>query len=374
MIKNNMYLIAIKSILFVTSMAFFTTLHSADEKKPTAKPALTVTLTQPQQAELPVRLSANGNIAAWQEASIGAEAQGLRLSELRADLGDRVRAGQLLAVFASDGIAADLAQARAALGEAEVAALAATQEADRARAVQNSGAVSAQQVSQLLNAELSAKARVETAKAQIATHQVRLRHTRVLAPDAGIISARTASVGAVGGGASGELFRLIRKGRLEWRAEVTAAELGRVKPGQVVNITTAAGASVKGKVRMIAPQVDQQTRTALVFVDLPTASTANTPDAANELVKPGMFAKGDFELGQTAAVTLPQSAVIMRDGFAYLYVVGADSRIAQLKVQTGRTVGDRVEILSKLKPEARVVAVGAGFLNDGDLVRVSGAK
>jgi RND family efflux transporter MFP subunit len=195
-----------------------------------------------------------------------------------------------------------------------------------------------------------------------------LRHTRVLAPDNGIISSRTASIGAVGGGASGELFRLIRKGRLEWRAEVTAAELGRVKTGLVVNITTSAGATVKGKVRLIAPQVDAQTRTALVYVDLP-ASTGG-----NELTKPGMFAKGDFELGSTAGITLPQSAVIMRDGFAYLYVVGADSRVAQQKVQTGRTVGDRVEILGKLAPDARVVAVGAGFLNDGDLVRVNGAK
>lgn len=368
MTKKNNYLIAVYCLFFVTLTPFSTSSFSADEKKPSPKPALTVTLAQPLASDLPQRLSANGNIAAWQEASIGAEAQGLRLRELRADVGDRVRAGQLLAVFASDGIEADLAQARAALAEAEVAALAASQDADRARSVQNSGAISAQQISQLLSAELAAKARVETAKAQIATHQVRLRHTRVLAPDNGIISSRTASIGAVGAGASGELFRLIRKGRLEWRAEVTASELGRVKPGLLVIITTTAGATVKGKVRLIAPQVDAQTRTALVYVDLPTGS------GANELVRPGMFAKGDFELGSTAGVTLPQSAVIMRDGFAYLYVVGADSRVAQQKVQTGRTVGDRVEILGKLAPDARVVAVGAGFLNDGDLVRVNGAK
>ena len=367
MINNTKHLVAVYSIFCLTQVHFMPLAHAAEEKKSPPKPALTVTLTQAQASQLPVRLSANGNIAAWQEASIGTDAPGLRLTEMRVDVGDRVRAGQVLAVFASDGIQADLAQARAALAEAQVAAVGATQEADRARAVQNSGAVSAQQINQLLNAEQSAKARVETARAQIIGIDVRLKNTRVLAPDAGIISARSASIGSVGGGANGELFRLIRKGRLEWRAEVTASELSRVKPGLAVSVTTAAGAQVTGKVRMIGPQVDAQTRSALVFVDLPS-----TPDAQH-LVKPGMYAKGEFELGQTGAVTLPQSALVMRDGFAYVYPVGADNRASQLKVQTGRTVGDRVEILSKLPADARVVAVGAGFLNDGDLVRVAPA-
>lgn len=339
---------------------------AADEKPPAPpKPALTVTLTQAQQTQLPVSLGANGNIAAWQEASVGSEAQGLRLADVKVDVGDTVRAGQVLAVYASDGIRADIAQARAALAEAEVAAQAAGQEAERARSVQDTGAISAQQVNQLLNAEQSAKARVQTARAQVQTQQVRLKNTQVLAPDFGIVSARSASVGALGGG---ELFRLIRKGRLEWRAEVTSAELARIRPGLGVVVTTAAGARVVGKVRRVSPLVDAQTRSALVHVDL------SVPADAQALVKPGMYAKGEFELGQTSAVTLPQSAVVMRDGFAFVYPVGADNRVAQLKVQTGRTVGDRVEILSKLATDARVVAVGAGFLNDGDLVRVTAAK
>ena len=338
----------------------------ANEKpEAAAKPALTVAVTQLQQTQLPVVLSANGNIAAWQETSIGSEAQGLRLTEVRVDVGDRVRAGQVLAVYASEGIQADIAQARAGLAEAEVSARAAIREAERARAVQNSGAVSDQQVNQLLTAELSAQARVQTARAQVLTHQVRLKNTQVLAPDFGVISARTASVGAVGGG---DLFRLIRQGRLEWRAEVTSAELARVKPGQGVTVTSAAGAKVQGKVRMVSPQVDPQTRAALVYVDLPVAVDQQ------HLVKPGMFARGDFELGQSGAVTLPQTAVVMRDGFSYVYTVGADNRITQVKLQTGRRVGDRVEINGKLAPDARVVAIGAGFLNDGDLVRVTPAK
>jgi HlyD family secretion protein len=354
------------ALALVAMGIFLSPSRAADEKPvPPPKPALTVTLVQPRPMQLPVTLSANGSITAWQEASVGSEAQGLRLSEVRVDVGDQVRAGQVLAVYASEGIQADIAQARAALAEAEVTAAAAAQEADRARAVQNTGAVSAQQINQLLNAELSAKARVLTAKAAIQVQQVRLRNTQVIAPDFGIVSARTASVGALGGG---ELFRLIRKGRLEWRAEVTSAELSRVRPGLAVSVRTASGAQISGKVRMISPVVDAQSRTALVHVDL------SVPADARPLVKPGMYAQGSFELAQTSAVTLPQSAVVMRDGFAYVYAAGSDNRVAQLKVQTGRMVGDQMEILSKLAVDARIVAVGAGFLNDGDLVRVATSK
>ncbi len=356
--KNTIFLVAISAIITSTVILNTKSVFAADDKKAAPKPSLTVTLTQPQTSTLPLKLSANGSIAAWQEAAIGSEAQGLRLSELRADVGDRVQKGQLLAGFASEGIEADIAQARAALAEAEVAATAAAQDADRARAIQATGALSAQQISQLLNAELSAKARVQTAKAQIASQQVRLKNTRVLAPDSGIISARMASLGSVGGG---DMFRLIRQGRLEWRAEVTAAELPRLRVGAPVQVQVSNGSSVKGKVRLLAPTVDAQTRTALVYVEL----------AAGSNLQPGLFAKGEFELGQTGGITLPQSAVVMRDGFAFIYPVNADKRVLQTKVQIGRTMGDRLEILTPLAAGTQVVATGAGFLNDGDLVRVA---
>lgn len=356
--KNTIFLVAFSAIITSTIILNTKNVFAADDKKAAPKPSLTVTLTQPQASTLPLKLSANGSIAAWQEAAIGSEAQGLRLSELRADVGDRVQKGQLLAVFASEGIEADIAQARAALAEAEVAATAATQDADRARAIQATGALSAQQISQLLNAELLAKARVQTAKAQIASQQVRLKNTRVLAPDSGIISARMASLGSIGGG---DMFRLIRQGRLEWRAEVTAAELPRLRVGAPVQVQVSNGTSVKGKVRLLAPTVDAQTRTALVYVEL----------AAGSNLQPGLFAKGEFELGQTGGITLPQSAVVMRDGFAFIYPVNADKRVLQTKVQIGRTLGDRLEILTPLAAGTQVVATGAGFLNDGDLVRVA---
>jgi len=344
--------------------------NAADAVKPDAgapKPALTVSLTQAHNSTLTTKLAANGSITAWQEASVGAEASGLRVQELHAQVGDVVRRGQLLASFAPQGVQADVALARAALSEANANAVEASANADRARAVQSSGALSQQQVGQYLTQELTARARVESAKAQLDAQLLRLSHAQVLAPDGGIISARSATVGAVLG-AGTEMFRLIRQGRLEWRAELTSTELGRIIPGTGVLVTAPGGAQLKGRVRTVAPTVDAQTRNGLVYVDLmgPPAGAKAVPGA----FKPGMFARGEFELGSSSALTVLQSAVLVRDGFSYVMRVGADNRVSQLKVQTGRTLGDQVEILAGLKPEDQLVASGASFLSEGDVVRV----
>lgn len=359
-----MFIVAGYAISTGAIALFSTPTLAADEKKAVQpKPALTVTVVQPQQSQLPVVISANGNIAAWQEASIGSEAAGLRLLEVRAGVGDSVRAGQVLATFAAESVQADVAQARATLMEAQANLLDAAGNAERARTLQASGALSAQQISQYFTAEQTAIARVEAGKALLAVQQQRLKHTQVLAPDSGVISSRSATVGAVLGSGT-ELFRMIRKGRLEWRAEVTSAELGRIAAGTPASVTAANGTQVQGRVRMVAPTVDPVTRAALVYVDLPAAPSAGSA------IKAGMFAKGEFGLGGTGAMTVPQTAVVVRDGFSYVYRLGADNRVAQVKVQTGRLAGDRVELINGLTADARLVASGGGFLSDGDLVRV----
>jgi len=329
----------------------------------TAKPALTVTTVRPQLGRLPMQLGANGSIAAWQEASVGTEANGLRLAELRAGVGDVVRAGQVLATFDAAPVQADMALARAQLQEAQANALEATGNAERARTLKDSGALSTQQINQYLTLEQTAQARVAASNAALEVQQLRLRHTQVLAPDAGVIAARAATVGAVVP-AGTELFRMIRQGRLEWRAEVTSSELGRIKRGTSALIKVASGVEVRGKVRMIGPTVDNQTRTALVYVDLPSTRDMSGP------AKPGMFASGAFELGDSSALLVPQSTLVLRDGFSYVYKLGDDNRVSRIKVQTGRQAGDRIEITSAFDVNTRLVASGAGFLNEGDLVRV----
>ncbi len=329
------------------------------EDEPVARPALTVAVTSLETTTLPNQIPANGNIQPWQEASIGTEADGLRLAEVRVNVGDLVTRNQLLATFASDTVTAELAQSSAATAEAQAALAEAEANAQRARELQNSGALSAQQINQYVTAERTARARLKAAEATEQTQRLRLAQTQVLAPDDGIISARSATVGAVLP-AGQELFRLIRGRRLEWRAEVAAADLATLRPGQPAQVRLSNGEVVEGRLRMVAPVIDTQTRNGLVYVDLPPDSPARA----------GMFARGEFVVGTDQVRTLPQSAVLLRDGFSYVLRVGPDSTVAKVKVTVGRRVKDRVEITAGLDTDGQVVLTGGGFLGDGDLVRV----
>lgn len=340
------------------------------KKTATAKPALTVTAIMPQSLEWPQLLMTNGNIAAWQEAVISTEIGNLRLIDVRVNVGDQVEKGQVLARISNATVAADLAASQAAVSEAEAMLAEARANGDRARQYQINGFFSAQQITQYLTAEKAAFARLNAARARMQADQLRMAQTLVRAPDSGVISARTATIGSLAQPGQ-ELFRLIRGSRLEWRAEVSAADLGKLKPGMAATLVTPDGQRVQGRVRMVAPTVDPQTLNGLVYVDLPVAETGNS-------VRAGIFARGEFALGRKRVMSLPQSAVVLRDGFAYVFRLDGttdpeQASVAQVKVELGQRMGDRIEIVSGLQPDALVVASGAGFLADGDTVRVVAA-
>ena len=360
-----------KRWLILLPMLAFPYFGFAEAPKATSvTPALTVTVIKPQLANFPQKISANGNIAAWQEAIIGSEVNGLRLVNVLVNVGDVVKKDQLLADFATETIDADLMQAKASLLEAEATGRETINNADRARTLQNTGAMSNQQIEQYTTAAETAKARIEVAKAAVNTQQIRLKQTRIYAPDSGIISARNATVGAVVG-AGTELFRLIRQSRLEWRAEVISSDLPKIKIGMQANIIAADGSRLTGKVRKVSPMVDMQTRNTIVYVDLPANS-----------VKAGMFAKGDFLMGQSNTLAVPQQALVLRDGFNYVFVLKntkgeqakvGQVKVGQIKVQTGKRVGNLVEIVSGLSANQSIVASGGAFLSDNDTVKVVNA-
>lgn len=325
--------------------------------------ALTVTLTQPDHRNWEKTLEANGNIAAWQEVVIGSELSGLRITQVNVNVGDVVRRGQLLAQLNPATIQAELAQSRATAAEAQAVLNDAIADANRIQALRNTGAISAQEAAQYLTSQQTAQARLDLARAQIESSQLRLAQTRIVAADDGVISARTATMGSLAQ-AGQELFRMIRDNRLEWRAEVTTAELYRLKPGMQVSIVPADPDQppITGTVRMLAPVINTSTRYGLVYVDLPRSSA----------LRMGMFVKGIFQLGTQDAMTLPQSSLLLRDGFAYVFTLDSQNRVHQQKINTGRRVGDRVEVTG-LPASARVVASGTAFLTDGDMVKVAGA-
>lgn len=360
-ITKTMTCLAILTLFGVShgAMAAASASTTASASAPKTGAAQSVTAIKPVSGGWPSTLSANGSVAAWQEAVIGSQVNGLNLIDVRVNVGDNAKKGQILARFAPETVQADVAQAEAAREEARAALAEATANADGARKVGNSGALSSQQVTQFLTAERTAKARLKAAEAKLKAETVRLEQTDVVATDDGVISSRTATLGAVGGPGQ-ELFRLIRQNRLEWRAEVPANDLLRIKPGQPVRLTLSGGNTLEGKVRMLAPTVDAGTRNGLVYVDLP----------ASHLLRPGMFMAGQFELGMADSLSVPQASVVARDGASHVFVIGSNGQVTQTKVVTGRRVGDRVEIRSGLAANAQVVELGAGFLTHGDFVKI----
>jgi RND family efflux transporter MFP subunit len=367
MTKNKLAIIT-TTLIALISFGFFISLSKGSAKPDAAvvvRPALNVVTIQPTIIDIPLTLTANGSVAAWQEAIMGAEISDLRLQEIRVDVGEIVHKGQVLALFADDSVLADVAQSKAALAEAEANLSEAQLNADRARQVINSGALSKQQVNQYLTSEKTALAKVASAKAQLNNQLLRLRHTRVIASDEGIISSRTATLGAVATSGQ-ELFRLIRQHRLEWRGEVTASEMVQLRTGLGVNVKIPNVANVSGKIRFLAPTLNAQSRNGLVYVDL--------PDATAKGLRSGMFAQGEFQLGNSPGLSIPQDALSLREGFSYVFRLNGqikdEAKVSQVKVQLGRRTGDRFEILSGIKPEDRLVASGAAFLADGDTVRV----
>lgn len=330
-----------------------------------ARPSLSVKVIKPEQLDIPSSLMANGSVAAWQEAIIGAEVSDLRLQEVLVDVGESVRKGQVLAVFADETVLTDIAQSRALVAEAEASLSEASQNADRARKAAGSSAFSAQQITQYLTGEKTAAARLASARAQLDSQLLRQKHTRVSASDHGMISSRTATLGAVATPGQ-ELFRLIRQHRLEWRAEVTAAEMAQLRPGLQVQVQVPNVGRVEGRIRFLGPTLDEKSRNGLVYVDL--------PEASRQGFRPGMFAQGEFLLGTSTALTIPQTALSLREGFSYVFRLGSQNGdqapVTQVKVQLGRRTGDRFEILSGISSDDRLVASGAAFLADGDTVKV----
>ena len=322
-------------------------------------PVLSVTVTAAEWSLLPVRVPATGNVTAWQESSVGAEVDGLRLEEVQVNVGDAVRRGQLLARFNTDVVTAELAEAEAAVAQAEAQAGEAETNAQRARRLDGSGALSAQQASQYAAAAVTARARVRAMRAAAQRSRLRLAQTRVLAPGHGIVTSRSATVGAVVP-AGQELFRVIADGRLEWRAVVGLSDMTMLAPGQQAEITVQGHGAVHGTLRMLAPTIDVQTHSGLAYVDLPRDSA----------LRAGAFARGHFAVRDTPALTVPQSAVLLKDGFHYVMRVGPGSTVLMRKVSVGRRVGERVEITAGLAESERVITSGLGFLSEGDTVRV----
>ncbi|MES2818291.1 MAG: efflux RND transporter periplasmic adaptor subunit [Pseudomonadota bacterium] len=319
--------------------------------------SLSVEVIQAQRQMWPESIAASGALAPWQEVVISAETANLRIASLEAEVGDRVQQGQLLARLAQDGVLAEQSRAQAGVALAQANLQEANSDARRAALVGQSGALSAQQSEQYRIKVAVAQAALASARAELQSARIRLEQTRIVAVEEGVIFSREALLGSVVSSGT-ELFRLVREGRIEWQAELDARQLARITPGLRARVTLPDGQVVEGKVRLVSPSLNRKTGRALVYVAL-------GPDSG---ARAGSYASGDLELASRAALTVPDSAVVLRDGRAHVFTLGDDLRVAQVRVDVGRRRDQAVEILGGLDERARVVRSGGAFLNDGSSV------
>jgi HlyD family secretion protein len=323
-------------------------------------PSITVNVVEPSASTFDRAIGASGSIRATDELIIGSDASGVRLMEVFVDAGSVVQRGQLLAQADDALLHAQLSQQRASFRQAQADHAQARANLDRAERLNGSGVYSEETVQQRINTEASAAAKVDLVRAQMRELEVRISQTRVIAPANGVISKKSATVGTVVQPGT-ELFRMIRDGQLEWVAEMPGHSIAKVAPGTPARLLLDDGKTLEARVRLVEPTLDTNTRNGLVRVSLPAGSR----------LKAGEHARGEILLAKAEALSLPESSVMMKDGYAYVYVVGADGVAKQNRIQSGVRRNGLVEISEGLDRHARVIGTGAGFVKDGDLVRIA---
>lgn len=329
-----------------------------EEKKP-AEGAL-VEATLATEAVAPLVISGSGTVAAWQEAPIGAEVGGLTATAVLADEGQYVKQGQPLLKMNDAVLRAQLQQAQAGIQSARAQAVEAERAYQRYKELFDKGYASQSALDQKEAAYKTAQAQVATAEASAAQALTQLNQTVVRAPVSGLITSRTAVAGQIVSPGT-ELFRIVRDNRIEMNMEVVETELSALKAGMTATVTGETGQTVTGTVRVVTPAVNQQTRLGYARISIP----------ADAGFKPGQFARASITVGEQPAVLIPQKAVVYQQNQPVAFVVEANNKVSGRKVKTGERRGDAIVIASGVSAGEKVVTSGAGFLVDGDAVRVS---
>jgi HlyD family secretion protein len=321
---------------------------------------LTVTAAELRPVEVARSITINGSLFAWQEVIIAPEVGGYRVAEVRVDVGDHVKRGQTLVELSTALLDAEVATKQATLAQRDAQLVNDAAALERGESLKGMNLISQADYDKLKSAALASRAGVESARADLQSSALRLKFTNVTAPDDGVITARTVTVGQIAQ-AGGEMLRILRNGRIEWRGEVPEARLGELKAGLRVTLTSADGAVFNGVIRVVAPTIQAGNRTGLIYVDLPP----------NDRLRPGMFARGEIEIARASAFTVPLQSVVSADGYSYVFVLKPDNTVERRRIETGGVRDSEIEVTSGIEGGDMIVGKGAGFLKDGDFVNVS---
>ncbi len=373
-------------------LASFAAKH-AEKAKEAAKsgpPAPAVTVVEAAHSDFIETVLVTGSFVPREEILVAPEVDGLRVLELKAEEGDRVKKGDLLAVLVTEQIETQLAANEAALGSAtasierakssilemEARLVEAKAQFERARPLAQSKYLSESVLDQRAAAAKTAEAQLESAKGALAQAEAekqqieaqrrelmwRRGRAEVRAPADGIVSKRAGRIGGIATASTltggDTMFRIIQNGEIELDAEVAESSLWKVKPGQPAHVTAPGGLQVDGNVRLVAPEVDKTTRLGRVRIFL----------GANPELKVGSFGRGTIETGRGRAIAVPLSAVLYSEEGSSVQVV-VDGKVATRRVKTGLETAGQIAIESGVAAGDLVVAKAGTFLREGDAVR-----
>lgn len=326
---------------------------------------LSVETVMPIQESIGNTLSAEGTISAKDVANVSAKVNGVAIESVLVEEGQRVKAGQVLAIFDTDAVEQQVLQAEADVAEAQATLANASADAARVLPLLDIDAISKQEADRYRTSELRAKASLQASKARLSNQRLNLDNANVVAPVSGVISGKMAEVGMVAGGEP--LFTIIKNGVLEWRADIDPKLIGEVSVGTPVKVSLPNKQSVMGEVSRIAPTADNN-RQITIYASL----------SANTAARAGMYQTGEFLIGSASMQTVPNAAIVSNDGYDYVMLVTdiktqnnkTSGLIKQQRVTLGERLGDNVAIKEPLPSESRLVKQGGSFLNDGDIVRI----
>jgi RND family efflux transporter MFP subunit len=336
--------------------------HGDKAKAKTPKPSLTASQTVSVAAvtiqSLPRIINASGTVTPWEEVPVGAETGGLTAVSVNAEEGQTVRQGQILVALNDTMLRAQLHQQEAAVASAKATLAEAQAALGRSRELQAKGYLSQASLE-------TATARQQTAAAQLASADAsrnetiaRLGQAAIKAPVSGLVISRSVTRGQIIG-AGTELFRIVRDGRLELDAQVPETDLALVRAGQTATVSSDQVGDTTGRVRIVTPEVNPETRLGVARIALPGGG-----------FRPGMFARARINVGDQPAVTVPTASVLYRQNKPGVFVLRSDNTVRFQIVTVAARNGDRTAVTG-LNAGAQVVVAGAGFLSEGDRVTVS---
>jgi RND family efflux transporter MFP subunit len=352
---------ALVLVLGVSAIA----LSGCGDKKPKKAPASasagaaqTVSVAEVSSQPIARQINATGTISPWEEVPVGAETGGLTAVSVNAEEGQVVSAGQVLVKLNDSVISAQLRQQEASVASAKATLAEANASLNRSRELQTKGYLSQAGLDTATAKQGSAAANVAAAEAARGETAARLAQTSIRAPVGGLISRRSVTKGQIVTAGS-ELFRIVRDSRLELDAEIPETDLGAVKAGMSAKVYSEKVGEMTGRVRIVTSEVNVSSRLGMARVAL----------SAMGGFRPGMFARATIDAGDQPALVVPSASVLYRENRPGVFVVDAARKVHFRRIAILANTGDRIAATG-LNPGEQVVVEGAGFLGEGDLVRV----